>query len=118
MCSSDLFDQDISAVCGAFSLTLIEGKFVDMRIGFGGMAATPVRARHAEAAMRGRTWSEATMERGLEALEGDVTPIDDLRASARYRLLVARNLLRKAFMETTSGTRTRALEPRQASHAA
>ena len=112
------FDQDISAVCGAFSLTLSEGVLADVRIGFGGMAATPVRARNAEAAMRGRTWTEETMERGLEALAGDVTPIDDLRASAEYRMLVAKNLLRKAFMESTSDTmRTHVLEHQQAIHA-
>ena len=113
------FDQDISAVCGAFSLTLSGGSLADVRIGFGGMAATPVRARHAEAAMRGRAWTEETVERGVEALASDVTPIDDLRASAGYRMLVARNLLRKAFMETTADPpRTRVLEPPQAAHAA
>ena len=113
------FDQDISAVCGAFSLTLSKGILEDVRIGFGGMAATPVRARHAEAAMRGRAWIEATVERGMKALASDVTPIDDLRASAEYRMLVAGNLLRKAFMESASDpSRTRVLEHRRAVHAA
>jgi len=113
------FDQDISAVCGAFSLTVSGGILADVRIGFGGMAATPVRARHAEAAMRGRAWTEETVERGVKAFASDVTPIDDLRASAEYRMLVAGNLLRKAFMESTADPeRTRVLERRQAVHAA
>ena len=105
------FDQDISAVCGAFLLTVDDGVLTDLRIGFGGMAATPVRARHAEAAMRGRPWNAGTVERGMEALSLDVTPIDDLRASAEYRMLVAGNLVRKAFLETgPDAPATRVLE--------
>ena len=41
---SKRFDQDISAVCGAFRLRLEDGIVGDIRIGFGGMAATPARA--------------------------------------------------------------------------
>ena len=105
------FDQDISAVCGAFLLTVDKGVLTDLRIGFGGMAATPVRARHAEAAMRGRPWNAETVERGMEALSLDVTPIDDLRASAEYRMLVAGNLVRKAYLETVpDAPATRVLE--------
>ena len=40
---SKRFDQDISAVCAAFSLRLEQGVVRDIRIGFGGMAATPLR---------------------------------------------------------------------------
>ncbi len=113
------FDQDISAVCGAFALTLAGGVLADLRIGLGGMAATPVRARHAEAAMRGRPWTAETVERGMAALADDVTPISDLRASAEYRMLVARNLLRKAYLETApEAPRTRVLEAVETIHAA
>ncbi|MEN3294010.1 MAG: xanthine dehydrogenase small subunit, partial [Burkholderiales bacterium] len=56
---SKRFDQDISAVCAAFSITL-EGNIVrDARIAYGGMAATSKRARKTEAAINGREWNEA-----------------------------------------------------------
>jgi xanthine dehydrogenase small subunit len=38
----------------------------------------------------------------MEALDGDYEPISDLRASAAYRRLVARNLLRRFFLETSA----------------
>ena len=45
---SKRYDQDISAVIGAYCLTLEDGRIVDARIAYGGMAATPKRARLAE----------------------------------------------------------------------
>ena len=41
---SKRFDQDISAVCGAYSLRLEDGRARDVRICYGGMAAIPKRA--------------------------------------------------------------------------
>jgi len=98
---SKRFDQDISAVCAAFALRLEGGRVRDIRIGLGGVAATPVRARHTEAALRGRPWTEATVAAALPAIALDCSPLTDLRASREYRLRVARNLLRKFHLETT-----------------
>ena len=91
------FDQDISAVCGAFALEIIDGRVAAARIAFGGMAATPSRARGCEAALIGRPWSADTVEAAAAALAEDFQPISDLRASADYRRLAAANLLRKTF---------------------
>jgi xanthine dehydrogenase small subunit len=96
---SKRFDQDISSVCGAFALTLRDGAVSAARIAFGGMAATPKRAPACEAALVGRTWTEATVAAGMAALEADFQPISDMRASAVYRLAAAKNLLKKAFVE-------------------
>lgn len=97
---SKRFDQDISAVCMGLSVGVEGGKVTDARIAFGGMAATPKRAAAAEAALTGRTWTAGTVEAAAEALAEDFTPITDMRASADYRLEAARNLLRRAFLET------------------
>ena len=70
------------------------------RIAFGGMAATPKRAAACEAALAGRPWTEATIDAAAAALAGDFQPIDDMRASAAYRLTVAQNLLRRLFAES------------------
>jgi len=97
---SKRFDQDISAVCGAFSLALERGRVSDIRLCYGGMAATPKRARACERALIGRPWTEATIASVLPVLDGCFAPISDMRAGAGYRRLVARNLLRKFQLET------------------
>ncbi|MDB5454806.1 MAG: xanthine dehydrogenase, small subunit, partial [Caulobacter sp.] len=97
---SKRFDQDISAVCAAFALTIEAGVVVAARIAFGGMAATPKRALACEAALVGQPWTPATIETAVAALGADFTPLSDMRASATYRTLAAGNLLRKAFVES------------------
>jgi xanthine dehydrogenase small subunit len=95
-------DEDISAVCAAFRLKVDAGGRVEaVRIAFGGMAATPKRAKAVETALAGKSWSEATVEAALPAFEEDFQPITDMRASAEYRLLVAQNLLRRFYLEAT-----------------
>jgi xanthine dehydrogenase small subunit len=96
---SKRFDQDISAVMGAFKFTL-EGRIItSARIAFGGMAATPKRALKSEVALHSvsldvpQTWEPAIAE----------MTIGDMRASAEYRLVSAQALLRKALMEIASG---------------
>lgn len=98
---SKRFDQDISAACGAFQLRLDGDIVADIRIAFGGMAATPKRAAATEAALTGKPWTGETMEAALDAMEQDYTPLTDWRASAWYRMAVAKNLLRKFHAETS-----------------
>jgi xanthine dehydrogenase small subunit len=95
-------DEDISALCGAFRIFVNDAGSVGMvRIAFGGMAATPKRARAVEAALTGRPWTMETIESAVAAFAEDFQPITDMRASAEYRLLAAQNLLRRFFLETT-----------------
>jgi xanthine dehydrogenase small subunit len=101
---SKRFDQDISAVCGAFRLRLHDGCVDDIRIGFGGMAATPARARAAEEVLTGRPWTETTVRLAQRAMDNAFSPLSDMRASAAYRRIVARNLLLKCFLETSDAT--------------
>ncbi|GAB0115063.1 xanthine dehydrogenase small subunit [Acidisoma sp. C75] len=96
---SKRFDQDISAVCAAFAIRLEGGTVAEARLAYGGMAAIPRRAAAAEAALLGAPWTEASLEAATEAMAADFTPLSDMRASAAYRAQVARNLLRKFFLE-------------------
>jgi xanthine dehydrogenase small subunit len=94
------FDQDISAVCAAFALTL-DGEVVkEARIAFGGMAATPKRAAAAESVLNGRVWDEAALTQAMAALAQDYAPLSDMRASSAYRMKTAQNLLRRFWLET------------------
>nr|WP_314875740.1 xanthine dehydrogenase small subunit [uncultured Pseudomonas sp.] len=99
---SKRLDDDISAVCAAFNLSIENGVVSGVRIAFGGMAAIPKRARACEAALRGKPWNQATLERACQALSEDFSPLSDFRASKEYRLLTAQNLLRKYFIELQS----------------
>ena len=99
------FDQDISAVMSAFKFTLDGRTIKSARIAFGGMAATPKRAPQAELALRGVSLdAPKDWERAIAALATDYQPIDDMRASAEYRLVAACAFLRKALMEVAGGT--------------
>jgi xanthine dehydrogenase small subunit len=113
---SKRFDQDISALCAGISVGLEAGKVTDARIAFGGMAATPKRAAACEAALTGQPWTEATVRVAAEALADDFQPIDDMRASAGYRLQAARNLLLKAWLESEAAGPTRVLDAEAVAH--
>jgi xanthine dehydrogenase small subunit len=115
---SKRFDQDISSVMGAFRLAVdADGIVTEARLAFGGMAPIPRRAPGAEAALTGSglrdsgAWSNA-----FAALRDDFTPIDDHRASARYRVETAHALLGKALIEAagTASSRTRVVGRREA----
>ncbi|WP_431298313.1 xanthine dehydrogenase small subunit [Tabrizicola sp. BL-A-41-H6] len=94
---SKRFDQDISAVCGCFNVTVEAGVVTGARIAFGGMAGVPKRAAEAEAALVGQTWTLATAERAAAAMASDFTPLSDMRASAAYRMETAQNMMIRYF---------------------
>ena len=106
------FDQDISAVMGAFWFQIKDGQIMDARLGYGGMAAIPARAPATEQALIGRKIDEVLKDNDLgaitpplkDALAQDFTPIDDVRASRDYRQHMAFNLLMKALRAAASGT--------------
>ncbi|WP_298561053.1 xanthine dehydrogenase small subunit [uncultured Aliiroseovarius sp.] len=106
---SKRFDQDISAVLGAFNIAVEDGKVISARIAFGGMAGTPKRARHVEDALIGKPWELATVEAAAQEFSKDYTPMTDMRASADYRLRTCQNMLIRCFHEGT-GAKTSVLE--------
>lgn len=98
---SKRLDEDISSVCGAFRISLDErGRVENAIIAFGGMAGTPKRASAVEASLTGAVWDEGAIEKAAAVFADDFTPLTDWRASADYRLLVAKNLLRRFYLET------------------
>jgi xanthine dehydrogenase small subunit len=100
---SKRFDEDISAVMGAFRFTLDGRRIAQARIAFGGMASIPKRATETEQALAGVSLDEpASWGDAMAAIARDYQPLDDHRASAAYRATVARNLLFKALSETAS----------------
>jgi xanthine dehydrogenase small subunit len=101
---SKRFDQDISAVMGAFKIAVEGAHIASARIAFGGMAATPKRAKEAEKRLVGARLDKPESWRPpLEALQIDYQPISDMRASAVYRSETAEALLLKALHEIAGG---------------
>jgi len=93
-------DEDITAVLGAFYLHIADGKVASARIAYGGMAATPKRASAVEAALAGQPWTAETVQAAMAAFATDYQPISDMRASGDYRMMVAKNLLMRVFLES------------------
>jgi len=114
---SKRFDEDISAVMGAFRFTIDDGVITEARIAFGGMAATPKRALNAEARLTGAQPARAaSWGAAIEALGEDYAPISDMRASSAYRMETAKALLAKALVECAGAptSRTRVIGRREA----
>jgi xanthine dehydrogenase small subunit len=102
---SKRFDQDISAVCGAFAVALSGDVVTEARIAYGGLAAIPKRAAAAEAALQGKAFTPASVRAAVDALRSDFAPIDDMRASASYRMKAAAALLERFVHEHAPGGR-------------
>ncbi len=85
--------QAISKVCLA-ALAQLEGDTIkDIRLAFGSVAPVPVRCVQTEAILKNRTIDDAAIQAARAALANEITPIDDVRSTAEYRLRVAANLL-------------------------
>ncbi|MEM9764251.1 MAG: xanthine dehydrogenase small subunit, partial [Pseudomonadota bacterium] len=97
-------DEDISSLSAAMALSVSDGHVESARIAFGGMAATPKRARTLEAWLAGRPWTLETASGAAGPLAEEFAPISDARASAAYRMAAARNLLIRAWAESTGQT--------------
>lgn len=97
---SKRMEDDISAVCAVFNVCLEAGKVVSVNSGFGGVAATPTRCDELEQALVGKAWSDSEcLHIGKQLLAEAFTPIDDVRASARYRRTVLSNLWHRFYLE-------------------
>jgi xanthine dehydrogenase small subunit len=117
------FDQDISSVMGAFRFAVnVDGLITDCRLAYGGMAGVPKRASTAEAALTGQPLRDSkAWARAFAALRDDFKPLDDHRASSRYRMETAHSLLGKALIEAagtaTSRTRVTGIREKAEAHA-
>lgn len=94
--------DDISSVAVAFALTLDGGLVTRARIGLGGVAPTPLRALATEAALTGRPWNADTAREAAAVLKTEGTPMDDHRASARYRSAMLAGALLKLHAQTST----------------
>ena len=85
--------QAISKVCLAAAARVESGRIADIRLAFGSVAPTVVRAFGAEEILRGAPAGPEALEHAGAALASQLTPIDDVRSTAAYRRQVAVNVL-------------------------
>jgi xanthine dehydrogenase small subunit len=97
---SKRFEDDISAVCLALNLHIVDGKVAHASMGVGGVAATPVRAIKTQAALLGQPWTADTVMTAMATLRAEFSPISDMRASSAYRTEVLGNLLQRYWLES------------------
>jgi xanthine dehydrogenase small subunit len=103
--------DDISGVAIACALDVRDGIVVTARIGLGGVAATPIRARATEQALEGRAWSEATALAAADVLRREGTPLDDHRASAAYRRAMLGTALPRLYAQWAQAGSTEEVHP-------
>lgn len=99
---SKRIDDDISAVCLAIHLELVDGLVRSASVGAGGVAATPARARATEAVLTGQPWDETRLAQAADTLQGEFQPLSDMRASGSYRSALLANLLQRYWLESRS----------------
>ena len=92
--------DDISTVAAAFAIELNDaGRVESMRLAYGGVAATPIRAIEAEAELADARWNRSAIDKAKRVIAATVKPISDHRGSAEYRLAMAQSLLDKFWYE-------------------
>ncbi len=90
---------DISAVSVGIGAVVDGGGLRDVRVAFGAAGPTPMRGRMTEEVVEGRKLDDATLAAAAKAAHDEVTPIDDVRATAWYRREMIHNLTRKVLAD-------------------
>jgi xanthine dehydrogenase FAD-binding subunit len=88
---------DIATISIAAGARREAGVLRGVRVAFGAVAPTPIRARRTEAALEGRAPDAATLEAAAAAAQAEIHPIADVRASDWYRRELVRNMLKRAM---------------------
>ncbi|UCE30716.1 MAG: xanthine dehydrogenase family protein subunit M [Burkholderiales bacterium] len=86
---------DISAISIAIAGVRADGALTGVRVAFGAVAPTPIRAVNTEQALEGARLDESTIARAAALARDEVAPIDDLRASAWYRRELIHNMTQR-----------------------
>jgi xanthine dehydrogenase small subunit len=94
-------DLDIATVSAAFRVDLNDKGIVnDITLAYGGMAECTKRSVSAESFLKGKPWERRHIEEARRLIDRDFNPISDVRGSAEFRRVAARNLLLKFWSET------------------
>jgi xanthine dehydrogenase small subunit len=94
-------DLDIATLSAGFRLSLTgAGDVESLTLAYGGMAERTKRAEKTEQYLIGKSWSRERVNEAAEYLSSDFSPITDVRGSAEFRMLAAKNLLLKFWLDS------------------
>jgi xanthine dehydrogenase small subunit len=99
---SKRYEDDISAVCMAIKITTKDNILQESRVAFGGMSEIPKRAEHLEKVIIDNWANKSLAQESYHALKKDFSPLDDVRATANYRLQVSAKLIEKTALNFAS----------------
>lgn len=86
-------NMDISSVCLAATIKLINGKCHSVRLVYGGMAAVTAHALQTEKFLKGKVFSLSNCKKAANCIAADFEPLSDLRGSKQFRMDTAKNML-------------------------
>jgi len=89
---------DISTISIGLAGVRKDKTLANVRVAFGSVAPTPIRAQRTEAALEGKTLDGATIDAALAAAAQDIHPISDVRASDWYRRELIHNILQRMLV--------------------
>ncbi len=95
-------DMDISAVTFAGLGNIENGKIKNIKIAYGGVGPVVKRLPETEKLLTGKEWNLKNIEEAMTQVEKEITPISDVRGSAKFRTQVSKNLLMKYYREIQS----------------
>ena len=90
---------DIASVNTAFSCSVSENKFSDVHISAGGVAPVPLYLGKTSQLIEGKEINIENINRAMEYVQEEISPISDVRGSADYKKLLLRNLMYAHFIK-------------------
>ena len=105
------YEDDISAVCGAFRWRVESHRLVLARVAYGGVAERPLRLMETESLLTSRAFSINLIEEAVELARSEVSPLSDVRASARYRRHLVGVLLKDSLEAQLANMRGGEISP-------
>lgn len=100
-------DVDISTLSISASVKLTShGMIDDIQLIYGGLSSTVKHAYHVENYLKGKEFNINVFKNAMNEITRDFEPISDARSTTTYRILVAKNLLLKAYDSFQSQIKT------------
>lgn len=90
---------DIASVNTAISLKVADNLIEDAHVSIGGVFATPLYLRKTSTFLSGKEINETTIHEANQILQTEISPISDVRGTAEYKRLLARQLFYAHFVE-------------------
>jgi len=91
--------EDLAKANCAVRIVVTDGKCEDIRIALGAVAPTPIRAKKAEQALKGKEINPNAIDEAAAKVAEDIAPITDVRSNVEYRTYISQILVRRLINE-------------------